>query len=666
MSINKNHIRFVIQLIGVLIIASLAVTGAAIPSLSNSGGGSWQYQRDITISNTGGVLSDYQVLVSLTSGNFPTNAQNNGTDIRFTDVSGAELSYWIESWDYSSRTAKIWVKVTSIASGSTTIRMYYGNPSATTMSNGDGTFVFFDDFSGAVLSSKWTNSVSPEGRGSVTVSNGMLNLIANPTPGPSGTWSVGEFAQVKSTASFPLPYKLVFKYYTNLPYPFTYIDTGLPGKAECYHLGGMSDYPATAIQPATDNGGVSNGIIHIYSQNAGNPRLLTISTSTATKTSFDLLPNVFKTFEYRADSSSVKFISDGTVIASHSTNIPITPLPIMFEASQSRSGYSRCGYYDVTIPSEYHVDYVFLGKYTSSEPTVTLGTEQPVSTPVTTGTITVNTNLAGATFTLTGVSQSYSGSGTSWSNTSAPAGTYTITYGTVTGSSAPASETKTLTAGGSIAFSGTYTLTPSTPTTIPPTTIVTPTPQIIVITQPPTPQITQPTATPKPDKFRVGPSVTLRPVNDVIEENQDGIVELFMNNPSLNDVTLNVDAQVSVPAGLHVSGENFGQAAGAGVVAGTFSVPSGKSRTISIAIKADKSARKGSHTLQFTGLYYPDENKDAFQPISLTYSVTVKATSIDVTPTPIQTATPKTPGFSVILTMFAIVVYVISKKELRN
>ncbi len=131
-----------------------------------------------------------------------------------------------------------------------------------------------------------------------------------------------------------------------------------------------------------------------------------------------------------------------------------------------------------------------------------------------------------------------------------------------------------------------------------------------------------------PPKFRVGPSVTLRPVTDMIEENQDGIVELFMNNPSLNDVMLNVDTQVSVPTGLHVSGENFGEAAGAGVVAGTFSVPQGKSRTISITIKADKSARKGSHTLQFTGLYWPGDNKDDYQPISLTYVVTVERPTV--------------------------------------
>ncbi|MBU4340162.1 MAG: hypothetical protein KKD46_04495 [Euryarchaeota archaeon] len=248
--------------------------------------------------------------------------------------------------------------------------------------------------------------------------------------------------------------------------------------------------------------------------------------------------------------------------------------------------------------------------------------------PSTKGTISVTTNLADATFSVTGAS-SYSGSGTSWNTGDAPAGTYMITYGTMQGYNAPSSETKTLSAGGSIAFSGTY---------------------------------LQSAVTPKKDttsgKFRVGPSVTLRPVTDVIEANQDGVVELFMNNPSLNDVTLNVDARVSVPSGIHVYGESFGQAAGAGVVAGTFSVPPGTSRTIILTIKADRSARIGSHTIQFTGLYYPDENKDAYNPMSLTYSITVKEPSNKPEEPPKDAqanATPsKTPGFGVVIAIFGV------------
>ena len=180
----------------------------------------------------------------------------------------------------------------------------------------------------------------------------------------------------------------------------------------------------------------------------------------------------------------------------------------------------------------------------------------------------------------------------------------------------------------------------------------------------PAPTTAAPTAVATPGKFRVGPSVTLRPVTDVIETNQDGIAELFMNNPSLNDVTLNVDVRISVPSGIHVYGQSFGEAAGAGVVAGTFSVPPGTSRTIAVVIKADKSARIGSHTLSFTGLYWPGDNKDQFQPLSLTYPVTVKEPSKNpesaevsnpkAVPTGAETPKVQIPGFGAVLAIFGV------------
>jgi len=47
----------------------------------------------------------------------------------------------------------------------------------------------------------------------------------------------------------------------------------------------------------------------------------------------------------------------------------------------------------------------------------------------------------------------------------------------------------------------------------------------------------EPTAVPTVEateaKFRVGPTVTLRPVNDVINKSQDGLVELYMYNPTV-------------------------------------------------------------------------------------------------------------------------------------
>ncbi len=137
-----------IWLLAALIIVSLAGTGAAASSLSNSGGGTWKYQRDISIKeNSGSGLTDYQVQIELKGSDFPSEAQSNGADARFTDSNDKELNYWIDSWDYAGKIAKVWVKVPSIpVKGETNIKMYYGNEKANAMINGDTVFEFFDDF----------------------------------------------------------------------------------------------------------------------------------------------------------------------------------------------------------------------------------------------------------------------------------------------------------------------------------------------------------------------------------------------------------------------------------------------------------------------------------------------------------------------------------------
>jgi len=132
------------------------------------------------------------------------------------------------------------------------------------------------------------------------------------------------------------------------------------------------------------------------------------------------------------------------------------------------------------------------------------------------------------------------------------------------------------------------------------------------------------TLTPPEGKFRVGPTVTLRPVNDVIDKSQDGLVELYMNNPSVNDITLTADVQISVPSGVHVYGEGFGYGGAAGTVAGKFEIPPGTVRTIHINIKAEK---VGDFMVHFNGLYWPGEDKDAFQQISLTHPLKVNEPS---------------------------------------
>jgi hypothetical protein len=92
-------------------------------------------------------------------------------DIRFTDSDGSTLlNYWQEA------DGRFWVKVPNIPANSTkTIYVYYGNPSATSLSNGDATFDFFDDFLGTNLdTNKWNGLIGPSG--SLNVNNSLLML----------------------------------------------------------------------------------------------------------------------------------------------------------------------------------------------------------------------------------------------------------------------------------------------------------------------------------------------------------------------------------------------------------------------------------------------------------------------------------------------------------
>jgi hypothetical protein len=183
------------------------------------------------------------------------------------------------------------------------------------------------------------------------------------------------------------------------------------------------------------------------------------------------------------------------------------------------------------------------------------------------------------------------------------------------------------------------------------------------------PTITPAPATPTEEKFRVGPTVRLRPVTEVIDSSRDGIIELYMDNPSLNDVTLHADVRISVPSGIHIHGEGFGLAGAAGTVYGIFDLPPGTVRTIAVLIKADESARLGQHTLQFSGLYYPGDNKDLYNPISLTYPITVKEASKkpesaepsnpEDVPESAATPAPTPPGFEAIFAIGTITIVVL-------
>ena len=106
----------------------------------------WKYRRSIDLANNGSILNDYPVQLDLTSHDFNySRAKGQGEDVRYIDMNGSALNYWIEEWN-TSGASKIWVNVSEIPPGSSRLWMYYGNPTADTVANASRTFSYYDDW----------------------------------------------------------------------------------------------------------------------------------------------------------------------------------------------------------------------------------------------------------------------------------------------------------------------------------------------------------------------------------------------------------------------------------------------------------------------------------------------------------------------------------------
>jgi len=120
-----------------------------IPGVAGWWNSSWLYRTPITIAEvSGNNLTDYQIGLIVNTASLITagKMRSDCGDLRFAD-DGTQLNFYLEIGCNTPSTL-IWVKVPSIpASSMVTIYMYYGNASATSASNGNNTFEFFDDAS---------------------------------------------------------------------------------------------------------------------------------------------------------------------------------------------------------------------------------------------------------------------------------------------------------------------------------------------------------------------------------------------------------------------------------------------------------------------------------------------------------------------------------------
>jgi len=97
----------------------------------------WQYRIPITVTSQYD-LYNYQLLIEVDTESLISDGKMNNdcSDIRFVDDTGTELDYWIEPQTINTPNTRIWVKIPHITeSGEITIYMYYGNPSASSLSS---------------------------------------------------------------------------------------------------------------------------------------------------------------------------------------------------------------------------------------------------------------------------------------------------------------------------------------------------------------------------------------------------------------------------------------------------------------------------------------------------------------------------------------------------
>ncbi len=176
---SKKYNKKILIIIGIVILISLGLWQGIQKVEASWLSSDWRYRKAVTVNNTGNTsnLTNYQVSITIDTASLISTGKMRSDcgDIRFTDADGTtNLNYWIESGCNTAST-KVWVKVPSIpASSSKTIYMYYGNPTATSQSNGDDTFAFFDDFNDGIIDTvKWPTATRDTT--GFTESNGYLN-----------------------------------------------------------------------------------------------------------------------------------------------------------------------------------------------------------------------------------------------------------------------------------------------------------------------------------------------------------------------------------------------------------------------------------------------------------------------------------------------------------
>lgn len=311
-------------------------------------------RKQITINNTdnSNELIDYQVFLNVT--NEPT-MNSDYSDLLFTwenDTSGDEqqIDFWIEN--HTSDYALVWVEMPEITASSTeTAFVYYENSTpVTSPSNGNNTFIFFDDFEGASLNTTTWNTITPTNC-AVGVSDGNMTVTwSSATSGNCRVWS---------KQGIPVNTKLIAtKFVPDMTNPSTF-GTNTIGFVENDGNTTTADDSLQFRFDGTAKAQVDQELI----TNDG------ISSNTVNANDEIPEPSVeTQRMEFNWNTSdAVMFNNYTTQIATSSSNIPSIDLSV-FEIIGGNGG--------VSYPYVTRVNYFAVANFSSPEPTATFGAEE--------------------------------------------------------------------------------------------------------------------------------------------------------------------------------------------------------------------------------------------------------------------------------------------------
>jgi len=302
----------------------------------------------VTIDNTDGAeLTDYQILIQITADDqFFTDCENKREAIRLYDEDkSTALSYWIEEFDITNHNAKIWVKVPSIPAAAAKYIYISVDPSRTEdASNGDNTFLFFDDFNGSSIdTTKWNVYDNKDTDWIISVSGSILSITYDGHP-------ANKYYSLLSKNTFSPPTKVIFKNKGSCFGKVLYTRTGF---MEDHAFGdNLNNY--IVICDPTDEAGADKGYLYTQIKYDGTEAKQDNGVEDGSN---------WHTYEIRWKTGEVIFKKDGSTLTPPSISIPSLSMYAAVEVFNHSSITN-------TNSRTWQWDWIAVAKYASPEPAI--------------------------------------------------------------------------------------------------------------------------------------------------------------------------------------------------------------------------------------------------------------------------------------------------------